>query len=631
MKKLVSFILCACLLFIAGCSKTTTVNSTSTKTNSKTTQLTTTKTSNTTSNVREELFKEPIFPDFITNYETFEIKLEEIDDTKYISKNGNPYKTEDYAVDAYFTSPSGEVYYRPAFWMQDYKIQLSPIGSTPTYYDGELVGTDLATAIGDPGFKIRFKPVEEGEWQYVIYTSQGGIVTQTITGKFNAQESSKEYDGVLKVDKTNNRYFVFSESGKTYVPVGQNVSWYTTSRKSYDYDVWFGKMAENNANFARIWMASWSFALHIGAGAKIDNFDKRQNAAARLDRVLNVAVEDDIYVLLCLNNHGQFTASVNPEWSENPYNVKNGGILTSPGQFFSSPEAKKIYKDELRYIVARYATYESIMAWELFNEVDWTDNFNAINVSSWHDEMATYLKEIDCYDHMTTTSYKYTSGLAYKKEVIDFVNPHSYDFNNKVTNLELPKQLNSVFTNYQKPVLFQEIGVDWESGGNTAKKDPNGIFFYQALWSAVMGGGAGTGMVWWWDSYTHPCNAYRHYKGIGAYTKEMNLTGSDLEYIKESSSSVTLNAKTNLKFYGIKFSNRVYGYLYDVNYVQGSLEKQTFTDVRISLPLTNGEYTLRIFDTITGEIIKNEIIIVSGNIATINFESFSNDVAFIID
>ena len=42
---------------------------------------------------------------------------------------------------------------------------------------------------------------------------------------------------------------------------------------------------------------------------------------------------------------------------------------TNPAAFFTDPEAKALFKQRLRYLVARYGAYRNLLAWELFNEV----------------------------------------------------------------------------------------------------------------------------------------------------------------------------------------------------------------------------------------------------------------------
>ena len=60
------------------------------------------------------------------------------------------------------------------------------------------------------------------------------------------------------------------------------------------------------------------------------------------------AEKNDIYFQLVLQHHGQYSSAsgykyshnVNPNWEQNPYNVKNGGFLKNPEDFFTDPQAR---------------------------------------------------------------------------------------------------------------------------------------------------------------------------------------------------------------------------------------------------------------------------------------------------
>jgi len=80
--------------------------------------------------------------------------------------------------------------------------------------------------------------------------------------------------------------------------------------------------------------------------------------------------------LLSLDHHGQVSSTTDANWSDNPYNATNGGPAPIPG-FLSNARARSFIKNRFRYIMARYGYSANIMCWELFNEVEWTDNFAA--------------------------------------------------------------------------------------------------------------------------------------------------------------------------------------------------------------------------------------------------------------
>jgi len=585
---------------------------------------------------KSDIFKDPIVvtPN-PTQYQKLELALYEKEET--IAKDGNPYDYDYFKVIGEFTSPSGKVTTIPAFWYQHATIFLNEADQTPPYGISGVASTDpnepqgreIVTPVGTPHYRFRILPTEAGSWTFRLKVFQDKVETETLNGSFNVSPSSETYKGVIRVDESNKRTFVY-ENGDSFIPVGQNVAWYTSStRRSVDYDVWFENMNEVSMNIARIWLATWGFALHWG---EYDNFSSRYSHMARLDRVVELAENFDIKIILVLINHGQFSSIVNPEWESNPWNVANGGILEHPLQFFTSNEAKRVYKNQLLYIIARYGYTKSLFSWELFNEVDYVDGaaLGSLVVRNWHDEMATFLKANDPYHHMVTTSYKGSTGSAFNLSSIDFVSAHSYDYAEKGILNNLPEVLNSVFAQYDKPVLQAELGINWQNGISSYRADPNGYSIRQGLWAGIMGGGAGGAMNWWWDSQIHPYNLYYLYQGAATFASHMNLSGSDYSQLTKVS-GVTVN-RTNVRYLGYRFDNRIYGYLYDGSWTHRNYDNiLTKNGVIMEIPFASGTYTLTYYDPLNGNVIAQSELSVNNNKAILTVPGFQYDIAFIVE
>src|SRR5581483_11424822 len=153
---------------------------------------------------------------------------------------------------------------------------------------------------------------------------------------------------------------------------------------TFAYDDWLGKLAAQHATYARLWMANWGFGIEWDALGSY-----RLDRAWQLDEVLS---RSPLELMLCLQPHGDLSTAFNSNWAQNPYNQANGGPLESPQQFFTQPDAKRLFKQRLRYIVGRYGAYPQLLAWELFNEVDLTLEMDPLVLSMWHQEMAQYLR-----------------------------------------------------------------------------------------------------------------------------------------------------------------------------------------------------------------------------------------------
>lgn len=589
------------------------------------------------SSANKQVLKSPeVISNELLTGEKIEIAIYEVTEG-YIEDNYNPFDYTQINVYGIFKSPTGKQIVMPAFWYRDYEIKIntnhsgiSSVGGVASTNENEIQGLESVAWKSEPlHYRLRVSLDEVGEYEYSINVEEYGELVQCVQSKLTVENNKNSNNrGIIQVDSNTNRNFV-DGLGNSFIPVGVNLCWWTNNtRKTYDYDVWMQKMNENNINMARLWMATWGFSLHWGK--TYNDFSDRLNMAARLDKVMNLADQYDIYIQLCFVNHGQFSSTVNSEWNKNPYNVKNGGIIESPQEFFTNEECKRTYKNEMTYILARYGYSDKIMAWELFNEVDWTDgadSSNRLNIYKWHKEMGEYLDSIDPYDHMITTSYKTNTGMAYSLGCIDYTCPHDYGYSNKNINTNLPNSMASIINKYNKPTIQSEIGINWESGTATAKVDPTGISIRQALWSGLLGGTAGAAMQWWWDSWIHPNNLWTVYNGAGIYAKEMDLTGNLYTKLAEGTNTTVSNDKVDVM--GYLYDDRIYGYIYDNTwwYVNENVADQTTT---ILINANNGDYELKIYNTVTGEVISTSVVKIENEKFELNI-TFNEDVAFILE
>lgn len=246
----------------------------------------------------------------------------------------------------------------------------------------------------------------------------------------------------------------------------------------------------------------WIGARHANAATPPT---ARLDRAWQLDHVLEEAERRGIYVMLALINHGQFSTLFNPEWDQNPYNAARGGPLATPGEFFTHPTARALFERRLRYIVARWGWSTHLLAWELWNEVELTSDYDSGAVARWHADMAALLRALDPYDHLVTTSHALVAfdPLVWQRGGLDFTQIHFYaELFPPFANLgrTVTRWTADRFAATGKPVLFAELGVDSRGPNETREADPGGIGVHDGLWAGVVSGGFGTAMTWWWDN-----------------------------------------------------------------------------------------------------------------------------------
>lgn len=572
----------------------------------------------------------------------------------YIETNYNPYDYEQIQAVATIVDSNNNVQKVPLYWAYDETIALVSYSGSITGNNGvpstdssEMQGKETYYYDKNAQYFLRFNPTTAGDHRVIMKLSIEGKTVETITTTVNVVENNEEKRGVIKVDTTNNRTLI-DENNNTFISNGMNHAWYTSSsRGAYDYDVWFADSSANNINTTRIWMADWGMTMRNSN--EYNNFSK-STGADRIDHILQQAEENNIYIQLTLNHHGQFTEYTNTVWSNNAYNTKNGGMLDKPYDFFSNEEAKAAYKNELMYIIARYGYSDNILAWELFNEVDYTyhvDYSNKIpvigdqleqDVKNWHEEMGEFIKDNDTYGHMVTTSYKASTGPAFELEVIDYTNIHNYGFyetsgywKNDVNSLldQMPKEASTTTNKYNKPVFHSEVGVNYENGPLTAKEDPNALSIHQSLYAGFLGGGIGGGMQWWWDSWIHPNDLYSKYSGAAQYANMLDLTGSDYTAVTHGSSTVT-SSSGDLHMFGYLFEDRSYGYVYDSNYNHWSTNSNNMTSQSLVLSIATGDYTIQYFEPQTNKLLSTSDVSSSNGKLTLNLPTFNNEITYIL-
>ena len=421
----------------------------------------------------------------------------------------NPYDYDDILLRGIFTAPSGKKDTIEGFFMQDFTLNQSSGNVTP----------------GNNNFKIRYAPKETGTYNYTVTCQNTLGNTVSSNNIFEAIASTKK--GFVKKNVTN--YLQF-DNGDQYIPVGQNMGW-QSNNKYLDFKNWTDKMAANQANFIRFWQCAWGLGIEW-RGAPYEGLKKyRQDNAFYTDKLLDECNAKDIYMMLCINHHGMVSSSVNPNWPDNPYNAANGGPCVNTWDYFTNATAKNLHKNRLRYIIARWGYSRNIMSWELFNEVEWTDNFSTYKtqIKDWHKEMAGYIQTKDPFDHLITTSFAHDNNDAatWNLPEIDFTQTHYYNGSPNVEAV-LVGGVRSYITQFAKPTLTGEFGI--ESGNiSLTTIDPNGIYFHNSLWATLLSGGMGAGASWWWDNFIDPRNLYTHYKGAAALAAKIPFVGGNFK------------------------------------------------------------------------------------------------------
>ncbi|KAI5067599.1 hypothetical protein GOP47_0018127 [Adiantum capillus-veneris] len=281
---------------------------------------------------------------------------------------------------------------------------------------------------------------------------------------------------------------------------------------------------------------TWAFndggyqALQISPGV----YD--ENVFQALDFVLNQARRSGLYLILTLvNNWGDYGGKAKyVEWAR-----MASSDIKSEDDFFSDPTAKGFYRNHIKTVLTRvnsitgirYKDDPTIFAWELINEPQCSKDPSGEMLQAWIEEMAAYLKSIDC-NHLlglgsegfygpsnpgrvmeNPNDYALQVGTDFLRnhnvEAIDFAGAHGYPDSwlgpgekvaQQIVFIEnwLSAHIADCTSILKKPFLFGEFGV---SSKSTSFKPEQRVSLlssiYTVLYISALGKGAAAGGLLW--------------------------------------------------------------------------------------------------------------------------------------
>ena len=434
----------------------------------------------------------------------------------------NPFRPRDVRLWADVTSPSGRTFAAPGFFSRDH---------VRSHHDG---AERLAPA-GTARWHVRVTPTEPGMWRYVVRlaTRQGATASKPIA--FEALRARGT--GFLVAPTRQTRYLERADGSPVFL-IGHNYCWPPAKAMTYAADETLDAMSRCGINTTRLWLCSWGIHLE---GARPDDY--RLDHAWRLDHILRLARTNGLRVQLCLDNFTDLTA---PERAAaNPYLARNGGPCRRPSDFFTAPQARQQYQRRLRYLIARFAPYSSLLAWELCSELDYASvDRRDPALLAWARAAGAYLKAHDPYRHPVAVSLGLGSAwhALWKLKEIDLVQPHAYI--HRPVFVPDPKELDAAaFVRHHaerlaavaKPVLLGEFGFLGTADVNPLNDaDKTGIHLHSALWAAAFTGCAGTPLSWWWDAYIRKNDLHYHYAALAKFLRGEPLPGPKWSFFHDS-------------------------------------------------------------------------------------------------
>ncbi len=524
----------------------------------------------------------------------------------------NPFDPNQIEINVRFTSPQGDVMEVPAFFYS---------------HDGRQ------------GWRARFSPTVEGEWRAQPWLRKPfAFAGEPVT--FQVSPPLPDSHGFLRVDRRNPRYLAFDD-GTPFFAIGLNLAWWSADPVG-DYRRWFGALQANGANTARIWMAPQSFSLEW-RDTPLGDYTARMDRAHYLDQVFEMAEARGIYIQLTLLDYSQFSLNVYPLWHENPYNAANGGPCARPRDFATDPAARALFKQRLRYIAARWAYSTHLLAWEWWNEVDFTEMAETELLRRWIEEMTATLRAHDPYRHLVTTSYSVPGDPhIWNMPEIDVVQRHEYI--GEDARWFKPVDGGRAFFQHMKDVASKPVMIG-EFAATFTLEQPNaltreGIQFHNGLWAATFNGFAGAAMYWWWDTLVEPAGLWSHYSGLSTFLRGEDLARyAPTPVVASEQDAIALGLRAPDRVL-VWLRNRAYNmdegaYQYGVQIATGQAEEHTFRfeprrldDVALELEaLGAGRHRVQWFDTVSGALLSASDVVASDGKLIVRAPPFNRDLA----
>jgi len=528
----------------------------------------------------------------------------------------NPFDPAQIDVYAVFTSPAQQRVRGYGFLFQPFRRRMQR-------------GTEEFDAVGPPVWKVRFAPDTVGTWHYQVFARDRTGRATLPPAAIDVTPSASA--GFIRRSDRNPRVFAY-EDGRPFFPVGENMAW-AGKRGTLEYAEWLASLKAAGGNWIRIWMASWNCALEWSTQRGSDwrtggysgaGFYSLRNAW-KLDTILDLAERYDVKVMVTFGTYGEFNEGGHfneGQWKANPYLAANGGPCTQPEDFWTNPRVRRLYRQRLRYIMARYAYRTSIHAWEFWNE--------AKAPAAWVAEMASYLKgtgafagqPADPYRHLLTTTVG-TPDIWQNPE-IDFTQTHRYGRGNLPDHAPLVYDDTQRYRRYGKPHLMSEFGIDFRAPDRRYDPDGKGVNLHNALWASALSGDAGSAMIWWWDNYVHPAHLYTHFAPLRQFVDSIPWTAGAWEPLDVTAPSATV--------YGLVLDRTATLWAHNPQHNWRTvLAKKPIAALPsqevVVRGLPSGQYAIEWWDTWKGGVTKRETVSCRNERLTLRLSKLETDVA----
>jgi len=409
-----------------------------------------------------------------------------------------------------FIAPSGAIDRRPAFAHQPAEL----------VYDDR--GYERIVPRGSVRQAVRCTPVEIGRYRWRALA--GGRMVQE--GEFECVASN--HPGYVQISRRDGRYFALSD-GSPYCAIGLNLCWpvgyqgrdgRSLTMGAADYRRWFARLAENGGNFARIWLSNGNLEPEGEVAGEL-------NLAmfARMDAIIELARRHGIRLKLCLEHFRRFTPG-SPQSKK--IRLPDGRTPASVAEWFNDAAWQQAWMKKVQAYTARWGDDPTVMAWELWNEINCCDTGDFKVQLQWTRRMLPRIRALSPRNLVVNSLGSFDNAGhqklqdAFRMDEMDFQQVHRYlDQGAALKICQLPVEFSvdavKLSRRPDRPVLLAETGAVNDSHTGVfrfCRTDDRGIIFHDTTFPAFFAGAAGTGHNWFWDSYVEQKNLWYQFRAF---------------------------------------------------------------------------------------------------------------------
>ncbi len=448
-------------------------------------------------------------------------------------------------------------------------------------------------------WKVRFVPDETGQWTWTS-TVSGKNGSSQRTGSFTCIASNEK--GFIRKHPTNPFRWIHEADSTLFNGIGFGDCMSSDTMRSIYGDWGFDGGIRMPASHGEAPAWSASFETYLTAYGEVAGMNLIRisdgNCAFSIKKLIdpNGNQYSEVFskradtICMAFRKHGFRIFYDIGGW--NPPFIQNS----------SDTGKMNAVKRWLKYCVDRWGAYVDF--WELMNEKSGVDN-------QWYTIAANYIRSIDPYHHLISTSYEQPAHPA-----IDIISPHWYGTEAATaSDLETANRIKN-FKQYNKPIMYGEQGNTNRNWDLTSALRMRG-----RIWSAFFN----EGILMFWNS------SYARDNGGGA--ANLYLGSEERQYVKALQTFAGQLDKDirvvqvpvqgeGIRSYGLRSAKVFAAYIRSGTSITATNKNISVT---VDVP-TNG--TASWYDVKTGEVIFTQSL--SAGIHTIPVPDFICDIALLV-